>query len=82
MRNHYYRMKDSTGWHMLWKSQHMESQVERVALNAKVTGSNQENANNKMVASSSGSTIWLWAISDEGDSRQIGIQKLEFDNIH
>lgn len=67
-----YRMKDSTGWHMLWKSQHMESQVERVALNAKVTGSNQENANNKMVASSSGSTVWLWAVSDEGDSRQIG----------
>jgi len=77
-----YRMKDSTGWHMLWKSQHMESQVERVALNAKVTGSNQENANNKMVASSSGSTIWLWAISDEGDSRQIGVFDLRVSVDH
>ncbi|GFN97158.1 BTB/POZ domain-containing protein kctd3 [Plakobranchus ocellatus] len=68
-----YRMKDSTGWHMLWKSQHMESQVERIALNAKVISSNQDATNNKMVAASSGSTVWLWAVSDDGDKRQIGV---------
>ncbi|CAL1527593.1 unnamed protein product [Lymnaea stagnalis] len=68
-----YRMKDSTGWHLLWTSQHMDSQVERVALNAKVVSSNQENSNSKMVAASSGSTVWLWAVWDDGESRQIGV---------
>ncbi|CAG5127066.1 unnamed protein product [Candidula unifasciata] len=68
-----YRMKDSTGWHMLWKSQHMDTQVERVALSAKVISSNQENSHNKMVAASSGSTVWLWVVGDDGESRQIGV---------
>ncbi|KAH9515327.1 BTB/POZ domain-containing protein kctd3 [Bulinus truncatus] len=68
-----YKMKDSTGWHLLWMSQHMEYQVERVALNAKVMSSSQENSNSKMVAASSGSTVWLWAVWDDGESRQIGI---------
>uniref|UniRef100_A0A2C9JEX1 BTB/POZ domain-containing protein KCTD3 n=1 Tax=Biomphalaria glabrata TaxID=6526 RepID=A0A2C9JEX1_BIOGL len=68
-----YKMKDSTGWHLLWMSQHMEYQVERVALNAKVISSSQENSNSKMIAASSGSTVWLWAVWDDGDSRQIGI---------
>ncbi|XP_059148240.1 BTB/POZ domain-containing protein KCTD3-like isoform X2 [Physella acuta] len=66
-----FRMKDSTGWHLLWTSQHMESQVERVALNAKVVTSSQDNS--KMVAASAGSTVWLWAVWDDGDSRQIGV---------
>lgn len=65
-------MKDSTGWHMVWSSQHMDAQVERIALNAKVISSNQDNLNNKMVAASSGSLVWLWSVSDEGESRQIG----------
>lgn len=68
-----YRMKDSTGWHLLWKSQYMEDQVERIALNAKVMTSNQDTSNNKMVAASSSSTVWLWAVSDDGDKRQIGV---------
>ena len=67
-----FRMKDSTGWHLLWKSQYMDAQVERIALNAKVITSNQDTINNKMVAASSGSTVWLWAVSDDGDKRQIG----------
>ncbi|XP_005106240.1 BTB/POZ domain-containing protein KCTD3 [Aplysia californica] len=77
-----YRMKDSTGWHMIWKSQHMQTQVERVALNAKVISSNQDNSNNKMVAASCGSTVWLWAVSDEGDSRQIGVFDLHVSVDH
>ncbi|GFR62246.1 BTB/POZ domain-containing protein KCTD3 [Elysia marginata] len=68
-----YRMKDSTGWHLIWKSQYMDTQVERIALNAKVITSNQDTSNNKMVAASSGSTVWLWAVSDDGDKRQIGV---------
>ncbi|BFZ12120.1 hypothetical protein BsWGS_15159 [Bradybaena similaris] len=68
-----YRMKDSTGWHMLWKSQHMDTQVERIALSAKVISSSQEHSHNKMVAASSGSTVWLWVVSDDGESRQIGV---------
>lgn len=50
----------------------MDTQVERIALSAKVISSSQEHSHNKMVAASSGSTVWLWVVSDDGESRQIG----------
>ncbi|GAB1599862.1 BTB/POZ domain-containing protein KCTD3-like [Argonauta hians] len=67
---------DSTGWHLIWTSFYMENPVERVALNAKVINPNQDFAN-KMVAASAGSTIWLWSVTDDGDSREIGTFNLK-----
>lgn len=66
-----YRMKDSTGWHLLWTSAYLEIPIERIAINAKVMSANQDNTN-KMVAASAGSIVRLWSISDDGESREIG----------
>ncbi|XP_046371327.1 BTB/POZ domain-containing protein KCTD3-like [Haliotis cracherodii] len=70
-----YRMKDSTGWHLIWVSPHMEPQVERIAINAKVLNPNQDNTH-KMVTASTANLIHLWSISDEGESREIGVFNL------
>ncbi|XP_050404253.1 BTB/POZ domain-containing protein KCTD3 isoform X1 [Patella vulgata] len=70
-----FRMKDSTGWHLIWVSPYMEIQVERIAINAKVLNPNQDHSN-KMVAASFDSMIRLWNINDDGDSREIGVFNL------
>lgn len=67
-----YSMKDSTGWHLIWTSPYMESVVERIAINAKVVNPSNQDNTNKMVAASSGSTIHLWSVSDDGCKRDIG----------
>lgn len=71
-----FRMKDSTGWHIIWTSPHMELPLDRVAINAKVMNPNQDNAN-KMVAASTGNLIRLWSVTDDGDSREIGTFNLK-----
>lgn len=71
-----FRMKDSTGWHLIWTSPHMELPIDRVAINAKVMNPNQDNAN-KMVAASTGNLIRLWSVTDDGDSREIGTFNLK-----
>ncbi len=55
----------------------MESQIDRVALNARMTsGGQNQNPNSssetKMVALASGTTIRLWAITDDGQRNDIG----------
>ncbi|KAH3845079.1 BTB/POZ domain-containing protein KCTD3-like isoform X2 [Dreissena polymorpha] len=67
-----YRMKDSTGWHLLWTSEYQETPIERIAINAKVMSANQDNSN-KMVAAAAGSMVRLWSISEDGGSREIGV---------
>lgn len=67
-----FRMKDSTGWHLIWTSPYMMCPVERIAINAKVLNPNQDNTN-KMVAASYGTDIQLWSVSDDGSSREIGV---------
>ncbi|KAK3092522.1 hypothetical protein FSP39_003957 [Pinctada imbricata] len=70
-----FRMKDSTGWHLIWTSSHMEETVERIAINAKVVNANQDNTN-KMVAVSLGNNVRLWSVTDDGTSREIGVFNL------
>ena len=65
------RMKDSTGWHLIWTSEYLSSVVERVAINAKVVSSLQDNTQ-KMVAAAAACIVRLWSIADDGDSREIG----------
>ncbi|KAL8608688.1 hypothetical protein ACOMHN_002917 [Nucella lapillus] len=67
-----YRMKDSTGWHLIWTSEYLLSAVERVAINAKVVSSLQDNTQ-KMVAAAAAGLVRLWSIADDGDSREIGV---------
>lgn len=65
-------MKDSTGWHLIWTSEYLVNVVERVAINAKVLNSLQDNTN-KMVAAAAANMVCLWSISESGESREIGM---------
>ena len=55
----------------------MESPIDRAALNARMSGSSQNQSQNsssetKMVALASASVIRLWAITDDGQRTDIG----------
>ncbi|XP_046419641.1 BTB/POZ domain-containing protein KCTD3 isoform X2 [Neodiprion fabricii] len=63
-----YRLKDSSGWQHAFTSPHIESIIERVAINAKM-GSGTDG---KMVAISYGSQVRLWSVSEEGIKTNIG----------
>ncbi|XP_057669542.1 BTB/POZ domain-containing protein KCTD3 [Diorhabda carinulata] len=63
-----YRLKDSSGWQLVFTSPYIESCIERIAINAKI-GSAEAS---KMVAISYGSQVRLWGISDTGSHTNIG----------
>ncbi|CAH1162973.1 unnamed protein product [Phaedon cochleariae] len=63
-----YRLKDSSGWQLVFTSPYIESCIERIAINAKM-GSTETS---KMVAISYGSQVRLWGISDAGSRTNIG----------
>ncbi|XP_043271801.1 BTB/POZ domain-containing protein KCTD3 isoform X2 [Venturia canescens] len=63
-----YRLKDSSGWQHAFTSPHIESIIERVAINAKM-GSGAEG---KMVAISYASQVRLWSVSEDGIKANIG----------
>ncbi|CAH1114439.1 unnamed protein product [Psylliodes chrysocephalus] len=67
-----YRLKDSSGWQLVFTSPYIESQIERIAINAKMGASETS----KMVAISYGSQIRLWGISDIGQRTNVGIFNL------
>ncbi|KAL3287370.1 hypothetical protein HHI36_001844 [Cryptolaemus montrouzieri] len=67
-----YRLKDSTGWQQVFTSPYIDSNIERIAINAKL-GCGE---NLKMVAISYGTQVRLWGISDCGDKTNIGIFNL------
>ncbi|XP_077980981.1 BTB/POZ domain-containing protein KCTD3-like [Glandiceps talaboti] len=71
-----YRIKESTGWHLVFTSPYLERTVERLALNVKVTGINQGDNREKMVAVSYGSTVRLWCCQDGSLRSEIGIFNL------
>jgi hypothetical protein len=56
----------------------MDNHIDRVALNARMTSSGGQNqtpnssSETKMVALASGTTIRLWAITDDGQRNDIG----------
>lgn len=58
-----YRMKDSSGWQLVFTSPFIDSVIERIAINSKMTSSNE--APSRMIAISYGSEIKLWAINED-----------------
>uniref|UniRef100_A0ABD2WRN8 BTB domain-containing protein n=1 Tax=Trichogramma kaykai TaxID=54128 RepID=A0ABD2WRN8_9HYME len=63
-----YRLKDSFGWQHIFTSPHVESVIERVAVNAKMG----IGADGKMVAISYGSQVRLWGVTEDGIKSNIG----------
>lgn len=67
----YFRLKDSSGWQHCFTSPHIESCIERIAINAKMGQGGQESAA-KMVAISYGNQIRLWGVAEDGVRTNIG----------
>ncbi|XP_053945190.1 SH3KBP1-binding protein 1 [Anastrepha ludens] len=67
-----YRVKDSSGWQLVFTSPHIDSTIERMAINSKVNTSTAEPTPSKMVAISYGSQIRLWSIHEGGNKTDIG----------
>ncbi|KAK3926728.1 BTB/POZ domain-containing protein KCTD3 [Frankliniella fusca] len=69
-----YRLKDSSSWQHVFTSPHIESCIERIAINAKLGqgGGGNGEANCKMVAISYGSQVRLWGVSECGARTNIG----------
>lgn len=69
-----YRLKDSSGWQLVFTSPYIESCIERVAINSKV-GQNSgavDASSTRMVAISYGNQIRLWGITEHGARTNIG----------
>lgn len=72
-----YGLKDSSGWQLVFTSPYIESQIERLAINAKlIISSSGEQTLTKMVAISYGNLIRLWRVSDDGSRLDIGVFSL------
>lgn len=71
-----YRLKDSSGWQLVFTSPYIEHCIERIAINAKM-GSGSAGEATKMVAISYGSQVRLWGISEDGVRTNIGTFNLQ-----
>ncbi|XP_050068659.1 SH3KBP1-binding protein 1 [Anopheles maculipalpis] len=69
-----YRLKDYSGWQQIFISPYIETTIERIAINAKMSlaTSAGEQSHSKMVAISYGSQIRLWGISEDGSKAEVG----------
>ncbi|KAI9564726.1 hypothetical protein GHT06_008467 [Daphnia sinensis] len=73
-----HKFKDAGGWQLVFTSPWMDNHIDRVALNARMTSSGGQNqtpnpsSETKMVALASGTTIRLWAVTDDGQRNDIG----------
>ncbi|XP_069689720.1 BTB/POZ domain-containing protein KCTD3 isoform X2 [Periplaneta americana] len=67
-----YRLKDSSGWQHAFTSPHIESCIERIAINAKMGQGGSGEASSKMVAISYGNQVRLWGVSEDGTRTNIG----------
>ena len=67
-----FRLKDSSGWQHAFTSPHIESCIERIAINAKMGQGGGGEASSKMVAISYGSQVRLWGVSEDGTRTNIG----------
>ncbi|PIO39193.1 hypothetical protein AB205_0163270 [Aquarana catesbeiana] len=67
-----YRMKETSGWQLIFTSPCLDWVIERVALNAKTVGGSLGD-HDKMLAVSSCTEIILWAISGDGTGSEIGV---------
>lgn len=71
-----FRLKDSSSWQHVFTSPHIESCIERIAINAKIGQGGVGEANCKMVAISYGSQVRLWGVPDCGTRTNIGLSNL------
>lgn len=70
-----YRLKDSSGWKLVFTSPYIEATIERLAIKVNYSNAN-EKTQSKMVAISYGSQIRLWRVSDDGNKSDVGIFNL------
>lgn len=70
-----YRLKDSSGWQLVFTSPYIEATIERLAIKVNYSNAN-EKTQSKMVAISYGSQIRLWRVSDDGNKSDVGIFNL------
>lgn len=70
-----YRLKDSSGWQLVFTSPYIEATIERLAIKVNFSNAN-EKTQSKMVAISYGSQIRLWRVSDDGSKNDVGIFNL------
>ncbi|XP_055322322.1 SH3KBP1-binding protein 1 [Sitodiplosis mosellana] len=70
-----YRLKDSSGWQLVFTSPYIEATIERLAIKVNFSNAN-EKTQSKMVAISYGSMIRLWRVSDDGNKSDVGIFNL------
>nr|KAF6411720.1 SH3KBP1 binding protein 1 [Rousettus aegyptiacus] len=66
-----YRLKEASGWQLVFSSPHLDWPIERLALTARVLGG-ALGEHDKMVAAATSSEILLWALQAEGGGSEIG----------
>lgn len=66
-----YRMKDSSGWKLVFTSPFVDHVIERIAINAKMNLTSSNETPLRMVAISYGSEIRLWGIGEDGGKSDI-----------
>nr|XP_031537650.1 SH3KBP1-binding protein 1 isoform X1 [Vicugna pacos] len=67
-----YRLKEASGWQLVFSSPRLDWPIERLALTARVL-SGALGEHDKMVAAAMGSEILLWALQAEGGGSEIGV---------
>lgn len=67
-----YRLKEASGWQLVFSSPRLDWPIERLALTARVLGG-ALGEHDKMVAAATGSEILLWALQAEGGGSEIGM---------
>uniref|UniRef100_A0A8C9NWX1 SH3KBP1 binding protein 1 n=1 Tax=Spermophilus dauricus TaxID=99837 RepID=A0A8C9NWX1_SPEDA len=65
-----YRLKEASGWQLVFSSPRLDWPIERLALTARVPGG-ALGEHDKMVAAATGSEILLWALQAEGGGSEI-----------
>ncbi|GAB1291770.1 SH3KBP1-binding protein 1 [Apodemus speciosus] len=67
-----YRLKEASGWQLVFSSPRLDWPIERLALTARVLGG-APGEHDKMVAAATGSEILLWALQAQGGGSEIGV---------
>lgn len=66
-----YRLKDSSGWQLVFTSPYIEATIERLAIKVNFSNSGEQTLS-KMVAISFGNQIRLWRVCDDGTKSDVG----------
>ncbi|XP_056652175.1 SH3KBP1-binding protein 1 isoform X2 [Monodelphis domestica] len=69
------RLKETSGWQLVFSSPRLDWPIERLALTARVPGG-ALGEHDKMVAAAAGSEILLWALQADGNGSEIGVFQL------